>query len=177
VIALHRFARSRKEEDFQEYQNAINVPLGDHVARLELEKPNPNYVLVDRGFLQGGNHPGDLKGMSRLFRRFRRISYMAVAIDTWTQGDRDIARLQELAASLHDEILSARRDQEKVDSLVRRIDEIDIHLTPLENRFSEQKFCTVSSKWTACALYCNKIDSRSSIADEGDNSVLSLEYL
>ncbi len=138
VIALHRYARSQNEQDFQNYLNAINVPLGDHVARLELEKPNPNYVLVDRGFLQGGNHPGDLEGMSRLFRRFRRISYMAAAIDTWTQGDRDIARLQESAASLHDEISSGRRDQEKIDSLVRRIDEIDIHLTPLENRFSDQ---------------------------------------
>lgn len=138
VIALHRFARSQNEEDFQEYLNAINVPLGDHLARLELEKPNPNYVLVDRGFLQGGNHAGDLNGMSRLFRRFRRISYMAAAIDTWTQGDRDIARLQEAAESLHNEILSGRGDQEKIDSLVRRIDEIDIHLTPLENRFSDQ---------------------------------------
>lgn len=138
VIALHRYARSRKEEDFQNYLSAINVPIGDHIARLELEKPNPNYILVDRGFLQGGNHREDLKGMSRLFRRFRRISYMAAAIDTWTQGDQDITRLQEAAASLHDEILSGRRDQENVDSLVRRIDEIDVHLTPLENRFSDQ---------------------------------------
>ena len=138
VIALRRYSRSRDEKDFAGYLTAIQVPLGDHEARLELEKQNPNYDLVDRGFLQGGNHPDDLKGMAALFRRFRRISYMAAAIDTWTEGDHDIAQLQEAATALHNEILSGKNTLEEIESLVRRIDEIDLHLTPLENRFSDQ---------------------------------------
>jgi PAS domain S-box-containing protein len=138
VIALRRYSRSHNEKDFAAYSAAIQVPLGDHEARLELEEQNPNYDLVDRGFLRGGNHPDDLKGMAALFRRFRRISYMAVAIDTWTEGDHDIAQLQEAASVLHNEILSGKNNPEEIESLVRRIDEIDLHLTPLENRFSDQ---------------------------------------
>ncbi len=138
VIALHRYARSRDEKDFQDYLSAIAVPLGDHAARLELEKPAPDYAVVDRGFLQGGNHRDDLKGMARLFRRFRRISYMAAAIETWTRGDRDIERLQEAAGALHDEVVSGKSNPENVVTLIRRIDEVDLHLTPLENLFSEQ---------------------------------------
>jgi two-component system, cell cycle sensor histidine kinase and response regulator CckA len=138
VIALHRYARSHDEKDFGDYLNAIQVPLGDHLARLELQKPEPNYEAVDRGLLQGGNHPDDLEGMARLFRRFRHVSYMAAAIGTWTEGDQDIARLQDAAASLHNEISSGRIDPQNVVSMVRQIDEIDVHLTPLENRFSDQ---------------------------------------
>jgi PAS domain S-box-containing protein len=138
VIALHRYARSHDEKDFGDYLNSIQIPAGDHLARLELEKPDPNYDLVDRGLLQGGNHPDDLKGMARLFRRFRHVSYMAAAIRTWTEGDGEIARLQEAAATLHDEMHSGRSDTRKIDSIVQQIDEIDIRLTPLENRFSDE---------------------------------------
>lgn len=138
VIALHRYARSHDERDFEDYLNAIRVPLGDHVARLELEKPDPNYEVVDSGLLQGGNHPNDLEGMAQLFRRFRHISYMAAAIETWAEGDSDIGRLQAAAASLRDEITSRRIDPIELNSLVQQIDAIDIHLTPLENRFSDQ---------------------------------------
>jgi PAS domain S-box-containing protein len=138
VIALHRYARSHDERDFQDYANAIQVPLGDHQARLELEKPDPNYDVVDHGLLQGGNHSDDLRGMARLFRRFRHVSYMSAAIDTWAQGDRDIAQLEEAAARLHDEIASGSTDPGTIEPLVHRIDEIDLRLTPLEDRFSDQ---------------------------------------
>ena len=138
VIALHRYARSRDEIDFQDYLRAIQVPLGDHAARLELQKASPDYEIVSHGLLQGGNHPDDLKGMAELFRRFRRISYMASAIDTWTRGDRDIERLQEIAADLHNAIRSGKDDPDRTASLIRQIDDVDLHLTPLESLFSEQ---------------------------------------
>jgi PAS domain S-box-containing protein len=63
---------------------------------------------------------------------------MSKAIDTWTLGDRDIVQLQEAAAALHAEILSGRRDPAAIESLIARIDNIDNHLTPLENQFSNE---------------------------------------
>jgi PAS domain S-box-containing protein len=138
VLALHRYGRSLNEKDYQDYLTAIAVPLGDHEARLELEKNRPDFNLVYRGFLQGRNHTDDLNGMATLFRRFRNVSYMAAAIDTWTQGDSDIAHLQDAATALHSEILSGPRNPQKIESLVERIDDIDNHLTPLENQFSDQ---------------------------------------
>jgi PAS domain S-box-containing protein len=138
VIALRRYARSHSGKDFHDYLMAIAVPLGDRQARLELEKASPNYDLVNQGFLQGGNHKEDLRGMATLFRRFRRISYMAAAIDTWTQGDRDVVELQDAADALHQEIVSGRGNPEVIETLVRRIEEIDNHLTRLEDQFSDQ---------------------------------------
>lgn len=138
VIALRRYEQSKSEKDYQDYLAAISVPLGDQLARQELEKKAPDYGLVYRGFLQGGNHPDDLKGMATLFRRFRRVSYMSDAIDTWTKGDGYILQLQKTADALHAEVLSGRKDRAAVESLIQKIDEIDSRVTPLENQFSDQ---------------------------------------
>jgi PAS domain S-box-containing protein len=138
VLALRRYGRSYSEGDFQDYLTSIAIPLGDRQARIELEKNVPDFDVVSRGFLQGGNRAEDVQGMALLFRRFRKIRYMSEAIDTWTQGDRDIVQIQEAAAALHSEILSGRRDPATIESLSARIDNIDNHLTPLENQFSDK---------------------------------------
>jgi len=138
VIALRRYGRSYNEVDFQVYLASVAIPLGDRQARIELEKNAPDFDVVSRGFLQGGNRPDDVQGMASLFRRFRKVRYMSAAIDTWTQGDRDIVQLQETAAALHAEILSGRRDSAAIESLIAQIDDIDNHLTPLENQFSNE---------------------------------------
>jgi PAS domain S-box-containing protein len=138
VIALRRYGRSFNEVDFRDYLASVAIPLGDRQARIELEKNAPDFDVVYRGFLQGGNRAEDVQGMASLFRRFRKVRYMSKAIDTWTLGDRDIVQLQEAAAALQAEILSGRRDPAAIESLIARIDNIDNHLTPLENQFSNE---------------------------------------
>ena len=39
------------------------VPLGDRVARLELQRRSPDDNLAARGFIAGRNHPDDVPGM------------------------------------------------------------------------------------------------------------------
>src|SRR5262245_19799610 len=46
VYHLTRYATSHREEDFELYRRAIDVPLGDRQARLELEKPNADPGVV-----------------------------------------------------------------------------------------------------------------------------------
>jgi len=138
VLALRRYGRSYNETDYRDYLTAIAVPLGDRQARQELEKKVPDYRAVSRGFLQGGNDPDDLHGLADLYRRFRRVRYMSDAIDTWSLGDHYIVQLQGAADALHEEILSGRKDQKAIESLMQEIDEIDNRLTPLENQFSNQ---------------------------------------
>ena len=70
VQSLVRFAQLRDGEEWRAYQQAIAVPLGDRVAREELEKPAPDFEAARRGFIAGGNHPDDIAGMIRLFRWF-----------------------------------------------------------------------------------------------------------
>ena len=88
VYHLMRYATSHREEDFELYRRAIDVPLDDRQARLELEKPNPDSEVVRAGFLRGSIHPDDIPAMTSLFRNFRRVSYMDHAIAIRAEGDR-----------------------------------------------------------------------------------------
>src|SRR5205085_10123562 len=70
IDSLHRYAESRDEAAYRRYLAAIAVPLGDRIAREELEKPSYDSSVAARGFIQGRNHPEDVVGMARLFRNF-----------------------------------------------------------------------------------------------------------
>ncbi|MEP7083435.1 MAG: PAS domain S-box protein, partial [Betaproteobacteria bacterium] len=104
VYALNRYADSKAIEDFQMYQAAIAIPLGDHKARVELEKTDPDVRVVRAGFIEGRNELDDIPGMIRLYRWFRHVSFMAKAIEIWTHGDDYIAELIGTAELLHAEI-------------------------------------------------------------------------
>jgi signal transduction histidine kinase len=136
VRALMRFAQSRDEQDWQRYRRAIAVPLGDRVAREELEKPRPDLAVARNGFHEGGIHPGDIPGMIRLFRGFRHVEFLEQAIDIWAEGDRLVSQLQDTAAELHRLMLSGA-DGDVLRAELARIDELDRRLTPLEMRFSD----------------------------------------
>src|SRR5215467_15977342 len=69
VFHLLRFAETRSESDFLNYRKAISAPLGFRKARLELEKPKPDYAVVRAGFLEGGTHPDDIPGVISLYQR------------------------------------------------------------------------------------------------------------
>jgi len=135
VQHLQHYAQDRTEAPWQAYQRAIAVPLGDRVAREELERPQPDLARVREGFLAGGNDAADIDGMVRLFRWFRRVSFMAEAIGIWAEADGLIAQL----AATADELRGAVRAGAGADAiapLLRRIDDLDQQLAPLEVRFS-----------------------------------------
>src|SRR4029078_485363 len=77
LVHLMRYAHTRAESDYAQFRAALAVPLGDLKARLELEKPNPNFAIAFQGFLEGRNHPDDIPGMIDLYRRFRHLCYLA----------------------------------------------------------------------------------------------------
>jgi PAS domain S-box-containing protein len=136
VHDLIRYASVHSERDFRAYEQALQAPLGDKKARLELEKPAPDLRIVYEGFIQGRNSPDDVKGMAVLFRRFHKQKYMADAIAIWTEGDSLIAQLQMFGDQLHREIASGSPDQTKVSEIMHQIDLVNDQLTPLEDRFS-----------------------------------------
>src|SRR3979490_618042 len=86
MFHLVRYSETHSEDDYQRYREAISVPLGDEKARVELEKPDPNYAVVWQGFIEGRNHPDDIPGPIMLFRRFRRLDFMAGVIGLWAGG-------------------------------------------------------------------------------------------
>lgn len=136
VYDLLRYSISHSETDYQNYRQALLVPLGDRQARIELEKPAPDTEIVRRGLIQGRNSPQDVEAMATLFRRFRHSRYMSEAVDIWAQGDTLIEQLEKLGDDLHDEITSRSPDPLRVAEIARQVDVVGNQLTPLEDRFS-----------------------------------------
>ena len=136
VFHLLRFAETGSEADFQSYRKALIVPMGFRKARLELEKPRPNYAVVQSAFMQGGTHPDDIPGVISLYERFHRISYMKSVLDIWQTGDEFMARLDAAAEDLHAFQTSGGMDLPGRDIVLNRIIQINEELRPWQNRFS-----------------------------------------
>ena len=135
VFHLQKYAAGRAPEELRQFHANIAVPLGDHEARVEMNKPNPDLDRVRQGFLRGGNHPDDIDGMFNLYRRFKWVSFMQRAIQAWDAGDRYIAELDEAGALLQREIESPAPSAAKVQAILAGVSATNEHLTPIENQF------------------------------------------
>src|SRR3984957_10780355 len=69
VFHLQKYAANHSAEELRRFRSEVAVPLGDHSARIEMDKPNPDIRKVRLGFLEGRNHPDDVDGMIDLYRR------------------------------------------------------------------------------------------------------------
>ena len=90
---LYRYAVTSDPKALAAHRAAIAVPIGDRIARDELEKPHPDESKARAGFLQGRNHPEDVDDMIWLLRDFQWVGYFQRALAIWRQGDVEIARL------------------------------------------------------------------------------------
>lgn len=133
---LTKYAHSRQDADYRSYLRAIAVPLGDKKARLELEKPSPDYAVVYQGFAEGRNHQEDLWIMARFFRWFRRIPYLSRAVTIWTDADTVIATMIERGEELRAGIASEQMAPARIDAILADVEAIDARLTVLEDDFS-----------------------------------------
>jgi PAS domain S-box-containing protein len=136
ALSLTKYAASLSEKDYQDFLTEIAVPLGDHQARLQLQSGSPDMKLVYQGFVQGKNSPEDVPNMAMLFRRFGSVAYMKHAIAVWTEGDRLVDQLRDIAQQLHREISAPHPDEQKIRQLADQVAVVDGHLTPLEDEFS-----------------------------------------
>lgn len=134
VLFLTRYANTRSEIDYDRFRSAMRVPLGDHAARIELNKASFDVRIARQGFLDGRNHPQDVDRLVWLYRRFHEFSYMRKAIDIWRQADLYIERLDRLGERLHGESAAAAASREEA---LAEIEGINDQLTPLEDNFSK----------------------------------------
>jgi diguanylate cyclase (GGDEF)-like protein len=135
VFHLQRYATSHDADELREFRAEIAVPLGDHEARVEMDKPNPDIRKVRQGFIRGGNHSDDVDGMFNLYRRFYWVSYLQRATRAWDAGDRYIIQLDQAATRLQRTIESPASSPEQIQALLVEISLINEHLTPIENQF------------------------------------------
>jgi diguanylate cyclase (GGDEF)-like protein len=135
VFHLQAYATSHAPEELLQFRSEIAIPMGDRDARLEMDKPNPDIRKVRRGFILGRNHPDDVDGMFKLYRRFYWVSYMQRAIGAWEAGDRYIAQLDEAAAILQGYLESPRSSPAQIQVVLAEISDINKNLTPIEGEF------------------------------------------
>jgi diguanylate cyclase (GGDEF)-like protein len=135
VFHLQSYAISRAPEELRRFHANIAIPLGDHAARVEMNKPQPDVDKVRQGFIDGGNNPDDVDGMFTLYRRFGWVSFMQRAIHAWEEGDRYIVQLDEAGNRLQREIESPAPRAAAIRSILDDVSRINASLTPIENQF------------------------------------------
>lgn len=136
IHSLYQYALHGEEKYLREFESNLEIPMGDRMARLELEKPDFNVEIVREGFLRGGNHPNDLDGMIRLLTRFHQISYIRNAVAAWTQADLLLDELKVAASEIQKSLQAPQKDVMKIREVLTRVAEINIILTKLEGEFS-----------------------------------------
>jgi diguanylate cyclase (GGDEF)-like protein len=135
VFDLQKYAATHAPDDLRLFFDNIAVPLGDHSARIEMNKTNPDVQKVRQGFAGGGNDPGDIDGMFNLYRRFQWVSFMQRAIQAWEAADRYIIQLDTAGRSLQQEIESSAPRMQQIQTTLAEVSSINEKLTPIENQF------------------------------------------
>lgn len=137
-LYLLDYAEGHREADYQHFMSALANSLGDRAAREALQQAEPDIAAARRGFLEGGNHPGDIDGLIRMFRLFQHVSFISTPIATWTEGDRTIEEMRGLVDRARQRILAGDPRSAEVDEMRRRGPELNERLTRLTSAFSLQ---------------------------------------
>lgn len=137
-IYLIDYAERQREEDYVRFTAALAMPLGDRRAREALQRDPPDLGEARQGFLAGGNHPDDIPGLIRLFLWFGNTPFMSQPIATWTEGDRVIEQMRQLADRGRERILAGDPAAPAVADMRRQAPLLNERLTQLESRFSSQ---------------------------------------
>jgi diguanylate cyclase (GGDEF)-like protein/PAS domain S-box-containing protein len=136
IAELRHFAASGSPEDYARFRAELAVPLGDNVARLQLQSSRPDYTLARNGFIAARNHPDDVPGMMRLFRLFRNSALLARPIDAWTRADAFVLQLDDIGRQMQVAVASGSAGGERANQLLTAAQLIHRRVAPLEDEFS-----------------------------------------
>jgi len=137
-LHLLEYTRSFSERDYDRFLAYLAVPRGDRIAREALQRPSPDLELATQGLTQARNHPSDIPGAIRLFLWFQHTPLMKDAIATWTEGDRTIEEIAELARRANVRIQAGELDAPEVRAIQAQTPELDKRMTELETKFAMQ---------------------------------------
>ena len=134
VFHLERYSYTKDEKDFSYFLKSVEVNLGDHNARLALDKDPPDKAVAKSGFIQGNNDPLDAESMIWFYLNFQSISYMEEAIKIWKEADEKIDELIALSKKIKQSVISERVNE--LQDLRPELYRLNSELAFLENRFS-----------------------------------------
>jgi two-component system, sensor histidine kinase len=135
VLNLEKYAHSRDNNYYRNYEKSLLIPTGDRQARLELFKENPDFLRVEEGFAQGQVDKKDIPGVIYLVRRFHNVPALHRALVLWEEGDELLRELMAEAKKLNI-LIEGDGSPKEIDLSIKRIDMLDDQLTTVENNFS-----------------------------------------
>jgi len=147
IYSLAKYALTQDERAYQQYLEALKVPIALEKANRELKKPKPDLRILDQAFIEGGSHPADVRGIGLLFTRFQRAPHVASAFATWAQGQELIHEMQRIGEQLHAHHLAGKGSKEDASRVVGEIESLGRRLTALEIHFSNE--LGEASRWAA----------------------------
>jgi len=136
IQSLHKYVFTLDRKYYLEFEQHLQIPYGDGIARAELLKPDPDLEKVRQGFAQGNIHPQDIDGLIRLLQRFYYVSYIEEAIDIWTEAEAHLDKLVDAARELDVAISAKPRSREDILRALDKVDVLNAQMTVLENKFS-----------------------------------------
>ena len=135
TLSLQKYAQTSDPQHYREFLAAIEVPLGDRQARLEMMKPRPDFHKIREGFLRGRVHDGDIPGLVDLVLRFHRVPHLAKALAIWEEGDRQMSEFIAAAEKLHGLVID-RASATRIGRQMAVVERLNHDLTKLEDDFS-----------------------------------------
>ena len=113
----------------------LAVPLGDRDARLELDKPDPDFARVRDGIVRSGNSPDDVGAMVQLYLHFGGLPLMRESIEAWHRGDALIEQLRALGERICAQPAGAS-DPDARAAHLQALDQLDAEFLLAEAAFS-----------------------------------------
>lgn len=136
VQSLQQYAMTSDPQFYKDFEGHLKIPIGDHQARVELGRAEPDLERMKLGFLQGGIHPDDVDGVIKLLLRFHEISYLKKAIAVWSSGDDFMQELIKAGENLH-RVIQGNKGPKALREALVEIGRINSELTALEIEFSQ----------------------------------------
>jgi len=135
VFHLQQYASSADPEELRQFRAQIDVLMGDHQARIEMDKPNPDFEAVKRDFVRGGIDRDDVRGMFEVYRRFEHTAFMQRATRAWIAADGYMLQLNEDGVLLQREIESGSPSAQTTQSILADVLVVNAEVTPVEKQF------------------------------------------
>lgn len=138
IYYLGQYADNGSPQAFELFTQAIDIPVGDRVARLAVQPGQVQVDLAREGFLRGGNHPQDIDGLIWLLRYMHPFDIVKKPMQHWLVGDEYINALRDLAHEIHQRRTSTSpvddRTRERWQATLR---DINAGVTPAARAFSD----------------------------------------
>jgi HAMP domain-containing protein len=132
---LNQFVHSANQSDFYNFLRAQRGSLSLRLVRNELAKDNPDYKLIEKTFVSAPEELIAVREVIQLLNSQGQQSSVKKAIEKWTQADKKLALLEDVASELRDDLLKPEFGPDKKEYYLARIDRLHTDFSVAEKEF------------------------------------------